>query len=71
MQFLISLSSETLKIKLIEVEVVEYPFAGEIRVIIGGLLSEKEVTFIIDEKGNIKSVKKGIEFKQLPMKYRT
>jgi hypothetical protein len=33
--------------------------------------AEKEVTFIIDEKGNIKSVKKGIEFKQLPMKYRT
>jgi len=33
--------------------------------------AEKEVTFIIDEKGNFKSVKKGIEFKQLPMKYRT
>jgi len=33
--------------------------------------AEKEVTFIIDEKGNVKSVKKGIEFKQLPMKYRT
>jgi len=33
--------------------------------------AEKDVTFIIDEKGNIKNVKKGIEFKQLPMKYRT
>jgi hypothetical protein len=33
--------------------------------------AEKEATFIIDEKGNIKSVKKGIEFEQLPMKYRT
>ena len=33
--------------------------------------AEKEVTFIIDEKGNVKSVKKGVEFEQLPMKYRT
>jgi len=33
--------------------------------------AEKEVTFIIDEKGNVKSVKKGVEFQQLPMKYRT
>ncbi|WP_456479486.1 hypothetical protein [Nautilia sp.] len=33
--------------------------------------AEKEVTFTIDEKGNVKNVKKGIEFKQLPIKYRT
>ena len=33
--------------------------------------AEKEVTFTIDENGNIKSVKKGIEFNQLPLKYRT
>jgi hypothetical protein len=33
--------------------------------------AEKEVTFIIDENGKVKSVKKGIEFKQLPVKYRT
>jgi len=33
--------------------------------------AEKEVTFIIDEKGNIKNVEKGIEFEQLPIKYRT
>jgi len=33
--------------------------------------AEKEVTFTIDSNGNVKSVKKGIEFKQLPMKYRT
>jgi len=33
--------------------------------------AETEATFIIDDKGNIKSVKKGIEFKQLPVKYRT
>jgi hypothetical protein len=33
--------------------------------------AEKYVTFTIDENGNVKSVKKGIEFKQLPMKYRT
>ena len=33
--------------------------------------AEKEATFIIDEKGNVKSVKKGIEFEQLPIKYRT
>ena len=33
--------------------------------------AEKEVTFVIDQNGNVKSVKKGVEFKQLPMKYRT
>jgi len=33
--------------------------------------AETEATFIIDKNGNVKSVKKGIEFKQLPMKYRT
>jgi len=33
--------------------------------------AEKDVTFIIDENGKVKSVKKGVEFKQLPMKYRT
>jgi hypothetical protein len=33
--------------------------------------AEKEVTFIIDDNGNVKSIKKGIEFNQLPLKYRT
>jgi hypothetical protein len=33
--------------------------------------AEKEVTFTIDGSGKIKSVKKGVEFKQLPVRYRT
>ncbi len=33
--------------------------------------AKKEMTFTIDEKGNVKNIKKGIELKPLPTKYRT
>ncbi|GAB6074541.1 hypothetical protein [Nautilia lithotrophica] len=74
-----TLDNKTIWAKTIDLGMDERPIKVNIKnnEIIIDILStdnmgaEKEVTFIIDEKGNVKSVKKGIEFEQLPMKYRT
>lgn len=74
-----TLDNKTIWAKTIDLGMDERPLKVNIKnnEIIIDILStdnmgaEKEVTFIIDEKGNVKSVKKGIEFEQLPMKYRT
>jgi len=61
----LGMDEKPLKIKInnnqIELDVVSTDNMG----------AEKNVTFIIDKDGNVKSVKKGIEFEQLPIKYRT
>ncbi|ACM92164.1 putative lipoprotein [Nautilia profundicola AmH] len=74
-----TLDNKTVWAKIIDLGMDEKPIKVSIKnnEIILDILStdnmgaEKDVTFIIDENGKVKSVKKGIEFKQLPMKYRT